>query len=134
MVSVVTNTLPNRQNNGFTLIELLVVMAIISLLLTIAAPRYFAHLDRAREAALRESLSVMRESIDKFQSDTGKYPENLDELVSRHYLRKVPPDPITESTTSWIIVPPQPPATGSVYDVRSSAKGNGSNGSPYSEW
>lgn len=125
-------TRPRRA--GFTLIELMVVMVIIALLLTIAVPRYFAHLDRAREVALRESLSVMRDAIDKFQGDTGKYPATLDELVNRRYLRRVPVDPLTDSSASWLVVPPPDPATGGVYDIHSGAQGNGQDGTPYSEW
>lgn len=134
MVSTLGTQLPIKRITAFTLIELLVVMAIVSILLTIAAPRYFSHMDRAREATLRQSLSVMRDAIDKFQSDTGKYPESLDELVTRRYLRSVPSDPLTDSSTTWIIVPPQPPAVGSVYDVHSGATGTGPDGSSYSDW
>lgn len=123
-----------RFQRAFTLIELMVVMVIIAVLLTIAVPRYFTHLDRAREVALRESLAVMRDAIDKYQGDTGKYPESLDELVSRRYLRKVPVDPLTDSATSWVLVPPPPPAPGGVYDVHSGAPGEGRDGTPYSQW
>lgn len=126
--------LARRLARGFTLIELMVVMVIIALLLTIAVPRYFAHLDRAREVTLRESLSVMRDAIEKFQGDTGKYPESLEELVARRYLRRVPVDPLTESSTSWIIVPPPPPSPGSIYDIHSGAPGTGQDGTPFSEW
>ena len=42
------------RKKGFTLIELLVVMSVIATLLTIAVPRYFQHLDRAKEASLRD--------------------------------------------------------------------------------
>lgn len=116
---------------GFTLIELLVVMAIIATLLTIATPRYFSHLDRAREAALRETLFVMRDAIDKFHVDTGRYPTELDELVIRRYLRKLPLDPISESTDTWVLVsPPSEGATG-VWDIRSGAGGEGR---PYVDW
>ena len=69
-----------RGARGFTLIELLVVMAIVATLLSIAAPRYFDHLDRARENTLRQSLTVMRDAIDKYRADTGRYPEDLQEL------------------------------------------------------
>jgi general secretion pathway protein G len=62
----------------------MVVMAIIARLMSIAAPRYFNHLDRARETALRETLVVMRDSIDKFHGDTGRYLAELEELVVRH--------------------------------------------------
>lgn len=134
MVSTLAPRRPGKRIGAFTLIELLVVMAIVSILLTIAAPRYFSHMDRAREATLRQSLSVMRDAIDKFQGDTGKYPESLDELVTRRYLRSVPSDPLTDSSTTWIIVPPPPPAAGSVYDVHSGATGAGLDGSSYSEW
>jgi len=123
------------RKKGFTLIELLVVMSVIATLLTIAVPRYFQHLDRAREAALRESLAVMRDAVDKYRGDTGRYPETLDELVTKRYLRKVPPDPITESTESWVIVPPpDEPGQRKVWDIRSGAEGQGQNGSDYASW
>lgn len=123
------------RKNGFTLIELLVVMSVIATLLTIAVPRYFQHLDRAREAALRESLAVMRDAVDKYRGDTGRYPETLEELVTKRYLRRVPPDPITESSESWVLVPPpDEPGQRKVWDVRSGAEGQGQNGSDYSTW
>lgn len=123
------------RKKGFTLIELLVVMSVIATLLTIAVPRYFQHLDRAREASLRESLAVMRDAVDKYRGDTGRYPETLEELVSKRYLRKVPPDPITESTDSWVLVPPpDEPGQRGVWDIRSGAEGQGKDGSDYSTW
>ncbi len=123
------------RKKGFTLIELLVVMSVIATLLTIAVPRYFQHLDRAREAALRESLAVMRDAVDKYRGDTGRYPETLEELVTKRYLRRVPPDPITESTESWVLVPPpDEPGQRKVWDVRSGAEGQGQNGSDYATW
>ena len=123
------------RKKGFTLIELLVVMSVIATLLTIAVPRYFQHLDRAREAALRESLAVMRDAVDKYRGDTGRYPETLEELVTKRYLRRVPPDPITESSESWVLVPPpDEPGQRKVWDVRSGAEGQGQNGSDYSTW
>ena len=123
------------RKKGFTLIELLVVMSVIATLLTIAVPRYFQHLDRAREASLRESLAVMRDALDKYRGDTGRYPETLDELVTKRYLRRVPPDPITESTETWVLVPPpDEPGQRKVWDIRSGAEGQGQNGSDYSTW
>ncbi len=118
------------MRRGFTLIELLVVMAIIATLLTIAAPRYFAHLDRAREAALRETLSVVRDAIDKFHADTGRYPAELDELVNRRYLRKRPVDPVSDSSENWTIVAPPGEVSG-VSDIRSGAGGEEK---PYADW
>ena len=125
----------HKRQPGFTLIELLVVMAVIATLLTIAVPRYFQHLDRAREATLRESLAVMRDAIDKYRADLGRYPESLDDLVTKRYLRKVPPDPITESADSWVIVPPpEEPGQRKVWDVQSGAEGQGRDGSEYRSW
>lgn len=126
--------LGHRFGRGFTLIELMVVMVIIALLLTIAVPRYFDHVDRAREVTLQESLNVMRDAIDKYYGDTGKYPETLDELVTRRYLRRVPVDPLTDSSSTWIVVPPPLPAPSGVYDVHSGAPGKGRTGTPYREW
>ena len=118
------------MRRGFTLIELLVVMAIIATLLSIATPRYFAHLDRAREAALRETLFIVRDAIDKFHADTGRYPAELDELVSRRYLRSLPLDPVSDSRETWTVVEP-PGGQPGVGDIRSGAGGAER---PYAQW
>jgi general secretion pathway protein G len=118
---------------GFTLIELLVVMAIIGGLLSLAAPRYFKHVDRAKEIVLKSDLASMRDALDKFFADTGRYPANLEELVVRRYLRKVPPDPITETSASWLVVAPADSTLGGVYDVKSGASGVTLDGQPYGE-
>ena len=123
------------KRHGFTLIELMVVMLIVALLVSIAAPRYFNHIDRAKEAALKQSLNVMRDAIDKFHGDRGRYPETLDELVTMRYLRKVPPDPLTDSEQTWVVEsPPGQAVAPGAYDVHSGAPGEGSDGKPYTEW
>jgi general secretion pathway protein G len=119
---------------GFTLIELLVVMAIIATLLSIVAPRYFSSLDKAKEAVLRQDLGIMRNAIDQFYSDFGKYPIDLMELVDKRYLRNIPVDPFTESNTTWIEVPPKNPIETGVYDVQSGYTGRAADGSYYQEW
>lgn len=119
---------------GFTLIELLVVMAIIATLLTIAVPRYFTSIEKSKEAVLRTDLNVMREAIDKYYGDKGKYPESLDELVSKRYLRTKPRDPITDSADTWVIVPPEDLTRGGVYEVKSGAPGRSLDGDAYSDW
>ena len=125
---------PVRRRSGFTLIELLVVMAIIAVLLTLAVPRYFGSLDKSKEAVLREDLFQLRDAIGKYYGDKGKYPESLEALATEKYLRKVPVDPITESATTWVVVAPEDPQKGGVYDVKSGAQGKSSDGSVYSEW
>ena len=119
---------------GFTLLELLVVMAIIGTLLTIAVPRYFRSLQRSREAVLMQDLTSLRESIDKFYGDTGKYPPTLAALVEKRYLRSIPVDPIARSAAKWIVVPSDDPDDNGVKDIRSGAEGSGENGVPFAAW
>ena len=119
---------------GFTLIELLLVLAVIATLLTIAVPRYWASLDRSKEAVLKENLYQMRDAIGKYYGDKGKYPESLEALASDKYLHKIPLDPITESATTWIPVPPPDPQKTGVYDVRSGAPGKSLDGTDFSTW
>lgn len=120
---------------GFTLMELMVVMAIIASLMTLALPRYFNSVERSREAVLRQDLSIMRDAIDKFFADRGRYPATLDELAERRYLRKVPVDPVTESATTWVVVPPPDgEVREGVYDVRSGAPGQSLDGEAYESW
>jgi len=125
-----------RRLRGFTLIELIVVMAIVALLASIAAPRYFASLQKSKETALHTSLNVMRDAIDHFAADKGRYPDSLDELVTDRYIREVPEDPLTENSTQWVLVapPPDAQARGNVYDVRSGAAGRGTDGRLYADW
>lgn len=124
----------NLRKAGFTLIELLVVMAVIALLLSLATPRYFGSVEKSREAVLRENLYLMREALDKYYGDNGAYPDTLDTLVSRRYLRNVPLDPVTGESTTWVTVPPDDPAKGGVFDVKSGAPGMARDGSEYKDW
>lgn len=127
-------TVSGRPRRGFTLLELLVVMAIIATLLTIAVPRYFRSLERSKEAVLKQDIAALRECIDKFYGDTGKYPETLAALVEKHYLRAIPVDPIAKSAEKWIAVHAEDPEDTGVKDVHSGAEGAGENGIPYVAW
>ena len=115
---------------GFTLIEMLVVLSVIGLLLSIAAPAYLTHVDHARDLALKQDLKTVRDSIDKFHADRGRDPTDLAELVTTHYLREVPADPVTDSATTWVPVQ----VDGGVHDLHSGAPGNGADGTPYATW
>lgn len=116
------------------MIELLVTLAILGLLVALAAPRYFGNMDKAKEDVLREDLYLMRDSIDKFYSDRNRYPATLDELVTEHYLRKVPVDPFTQSAKSWVPVVAADPAQGVVADVRSGAPNTARDGTWLKDW
>jgi general secretion pathway protein G len=122
------------KRGGFTLIELLVVLAIIATLLTIAVPRYYSSLDKSKEAVLKENLYQLRDAIGKYYADRGKYPESLQALATDKYLRSVPLDPVTDSATTWIVVAPEDPQKGGVFDVKSGAAGKAIDGSEFSTW
>ena len=123
-----------KPARGFTLIELLVVLAIVALMLTLAVPRYFPSVDKSREVVLADNLRNLRGLIDQYYGDTGRYPDSLDQLVEKKYLRALPRDPVTDSDSTWIIVPPEDGLKGNVYDIRSGAPGNDRSGKPYADW
>ena len=125
--------------NGFTLIELLIVMVLLVLLASISLAVYGNSVTRGREAALAEDLFQMRKAIDEYYADKGKYPTDLQTLVTDKYLRSIPPDPFTNSAESWQQVPSEPDAANpaaepGISDVKSGSDQTGLNGKPYSEW
>jgi len=130
----VSTSCRHRSTAGFTLIELLVVLAIVSTLLLLVAPKYFQRLEAAREAVLRDNLRTTREVLDRFYADTGRYPDSLQDLVEKHYLRALPVDPLTESATAWQLVPAPEGYKGAVYDIHSNAQGRARDGTNYAEW
>lgn len=119
---------------GFTLIELLVVLALISTLLMLVAPRFTRSVDHSKEVVLRENLYLIRKAIDQYFADTGGYPNDLQALVEKKYLRRSPLDPITGRADTWIIIPPVDGQPGGVFDVRSGAPGQADEGEPYASW
>src|SRR5262249_4017089 len=135
--------------NGWTLIELLIVISIIMILASLSLVTYRNSVTLAREAALRSDLFMMRDAIDQYYADKGKYPEALQSLVSENYMRAIPKDPITNSSDTWQTTraDPQPgasasssPTSGSstqdpgIYEVKSGAPGTATDGSQYSDW
>jgi general secretion pathway protein G len=117
---------------GFTLIELLVVLTILALLLSLAAPRYFHHIDQSKEAVLRQNLATMREALDQYHADKDAWPGSLEQLVKDRYLRAMPVDPMTTRFDTWLLIPGEGGA--GVRDVASGAPGQGSDGKAYAEW
>lgn len=118
---------------GFTLIELLVVLAILATLLSIVVPRYYKHVDRSKEAVLRENLATVRDAIDQYHADALEWPASLETLTEKRYLRAMPIDPMTERADTWQLVAPPDGGSG-VYDIRSGAEGTGVDGKAYSDW
>lgn len=133
----------NVQQDAFTLIELIVVMAIVALLVSVAAPKYFRSVEQAREQSLRTTLKVMRDAIDQFAADRGRFPESLQELVAQRYLRELPRDAVTGLRDQWQLTLAQAPSgnapgqeTGlaELVDVRSGAPGADSTGVLYRDY
>ena len=127
-----------QSSRGFTLIELMIVFAIMGTLVTIALPNLTRSIIRAREAVLREDLFQMRDAIDQYYTDKGKYPDTLRDLVNtqegaRSYLRDVPRDPFT-GADDWIIVAPESGEEGAVFDVHSASPLVATDGSAYNTW
>jgi general secretion pathway protein G len=125
--------------SGWTLIELLVVIALITILAGLAMTQYRNSVTQAKEATLKTDLFRMRDAIDQYYADKGKYPSSLEALVSEGYMRKIPEDPFTGATDSWQTTPAEPDpanpnAEPGIYDVKSGAQGTGLNGTPYVEW
>jgi general secretion pathway protein G len=125
---------PRSSQHAFTLIELLVVMAIIGTLLSIAVPRYFRTLERARETVLKHDLAVLREAIDKHYADLNEYPESLPVLVEKRYVREVPIDPFTKLADTWTLIPSDDPDHSGIRDIHSGAAETAADGTPVASW
>jgi len=131
-----------RDEKGFTLIELLIVVAIIGIIAGIAVVQLQNAPKKARESVLKEDLYALRDCIDQYFADKGKYPESLETLVEENYLRKLPADPITGSSETWQVVHAEaddenstdPSATAGIIDVKSGAEGSALDGTRYSDW
>ena len=128
-----------RDERGFTLIELLIVIAIIGIIATIAAAQMRTAPQKARESVLKEDLYALRDTIDQYFADKGKYPESLQALVEDGYIRKIPLDPFTNTDQTWSVEHAEasdedPNGGGGVIDVHSGADGTALDGSRYSEW
>jgi general secretion pathway protein G len=124
---------------GWTLIELVIVMAIITVLAALATVGARNAVTLSREATLREDLFRMRDAIDQYYADKGKYPADLQALVSDQYIREVPLDPISQSRDTWQTIPAEPDpanptAEPGIFNVKSGATGESMQGTPYSDF
>ena len=128
---------PTAIERGFTLLELLIVVALIGIIAALAVPQFKHTPQKAKEAVLKEDLYILRDVIDQHFTDKGKYPSTLQDLVDSGYIRKIPVDPITGSSETWVIETASAEEgedAGGVYDVHSGAPGTALDGTSYAEW
>ncbi|MCC6294347.1 MAG: prepilin-type N-terminal cleavage/methylation domain-containing protein [Bryobacterales bacterium] len=128
-----------RRRAGYTLIEIIIVMTIISILISIAVPVYQKVVLRTKETVLRNNLFTLRTVIDEYTYDKQKGPQSLEDLVQAGYLRQIPEDPLTGSSTTWKIIMEDALTSVNqtepgIYDVRSGSDKTSLEGTPYAEW
>jgi general secretion pathway protein G len=123
---------------GYTLLELMIVVAIVGILVSLAIPNFQQSAMKAKETALKQNLFTMRAVLDQYYADRGDYPDSLESLVEAQYLRSIPMDPFTKSSTTWAeIFEEQEEGDDSptgVYDIKSGSDAMAVNGTPYKEW
>jgi general secretion pathway protein G len=117
---------------GFTLLELMCIVTIVGILVTLAVPSYQQSVVKAREAVLVRDLFTVRDLLDQHRADKGKYPDSLNDLAKVGYLRAIPMDPFTRSTSTWQEIAEE--TEGGVFDIHSGSDLVGTNGVPYNQW
>jgi len=130
-----------KKEKGFTLIELIIVFTLIGILVGLSLPQYKNAAKFARETVLKDDLYTMRTLINQYYVDKGKYPESLQILVDEEYLMKIPEDPITKSSDTWVEVPQEltldemtSGVVPGIVDVHSSSEEIGTDGTAYNTW
>ena len=155
--------MPIRRNQrGLTLIELIVAFTILLILTSMSVPLARSKVRIEKERDLHRALDEIRHAIDKYKDaadqgllgpakiDTYGYPESLDVLVEgvklagqvdkkMRFLRRVPKDPMTNSTDWGKRSMQDDPASQSwggqnVFDVYTKTTDKAANGTAYSEW
>ena len=130
--------LETSSHKGYTLIELMIVVSIVGILISVAIPNFQQSAMTAKETALKQNLFTLRSVLDQYYADRGDYPENLEILVEAKYIRAIPKDPLTKSSTSWIeIFEEQEEGNDSpagVYDITSGSEDLARDGTPYKDW
>ena len=157
-VALQKNERAGRQARGFTLIELIVAVGILLILTSLAIPMVRVTIKREKERQLRHALWEMRDAIDRYKNDSERgafqikvgsegYPPDLDTLVKGvdeggkkvKYLRRIPVDPMTNSTEWGMRSMQDDPASDSwdgnnVFDVFTKSQDTALDGTNYKDW
>src|SRR5215213_2684859 len=92
-----------RKHKGFTLIELVVVVMILGILAAVAAPKLLGTSSTASDNGLKETLAVIRDSIERYAAEHGGALPGTDEATFKGllapYLRTFPKSPLTNTDT-----------------------------------
>src|SRR6266478_2574539 len=150
--------LRRHRERGLTLVELIVAIAILAILAGAAVPLARTTVRRSKERELRRDLWEMRDAIDRYKdaADRGAfqikvgtegYPPDLETLDDGvdvggkkvRFLRRIPNDPMTNSTDWGLRSMQDDPASDSwggqnVFDVFTKSDGTGLDGTKYKDW
>ena len=72
-----------RGRRGFTLIEIIVVVIVIGVLATLIVPNLFSRVGAAKQSVAKQKLASIEQAVQIFHYDYGRFPQTLDELVTR---------------------------------------------------
>jgi general secretion pathway protein G len=148
-----------KIERGFTLLELVAAVALMSLLALMAMPTVYVTIQRQKEKQLRRALWEIRDAIDRYkdnadrgffrtQLDSMGYPPDLETLVKGvetqggykiKYLRRIPRDPMTNSTEWGMRSNQDDPDSDSwggqaVFDVYTKSQNTALDGTKYKDW
>ncbi len=147
-----------NKARGFTLLELIIATMIIVALSTMVVPLARVTIQRERERVLRNELWEMRDAVDRYKDaadrggfqtkvDSQNYPPDLETLVKGvdvqgkkiRFLRKIPIDPMTNSTEWGLRSMQDDPDSDSwggqsVFDVYTKSQGEALDGTKYKDW
>ncbi len=70
-----------RNRRGFTMVELLVVIIIISVLVAVALPRYFAAIYAGRVRACQSNFKIINTAVQAYFAQNKAWPTEVSEML-----------------------------------------------------